>query len=977
MAIDTQLDRVMLQPTAAPVDTYVRPSEPDASPLDALAQSLGGLSSALSAKANEDKAQTDVDDEAKGELYYYEHPDQTNAAVKANLIPPQESPHFIAGLKHAQGANAMAGITTAWATTYQNWDGRNITDPVAATKAFDTLKQTFIQQQLGEQQDPLIAQGMKAGLNQWSIGAEAQFQTDLANRLHDTALSTFGAGVSNSIDAGDLHGLTQADGHAYDNTWANIMQQRGVAVKTQHDYDVDKTIVGTVIQKATLGHDEDMLGMLDNKEPGKDYAYSADPAYSDDINKARETIKGQTEKDIGEQEKQALATATLAAGDWMFANPGQPLPDELVAAVKKHDVLGGGGGNSITNLLSMQKAIAEGKSSEDPVALLKVREDIMAGGGTQAVMDGIKQGIVKGSAEDLWNFAKAQQSGDDPMLKGTIFDTAKAMIITRTRTGGVDDPAAQFFGGAGATSEAGAKAVTDYILALEDWRTRNPNASASDIAKAQKINFDLIDSGLPPETAPAATYRRPDELAQELGLPADQPAAPAPAAAASAASPPQRPALPTYFPNETPDQGTQRRTAWLSKIDPAQVQVMRSTADGQGLPFESYIDSLMAKLKDAPTVPVAPPKKLPSTVAGGPPAAPDAADTSVTNFLKNAPSAVWNWIKTYNPAAQGPLQSALGTAETPPTVAAPDQAAKAVGGLADVVTQGEAHSYSERFGGQQVAELTSMPVSAVADLPPNTANGLTSTAAGKYQFLSGTLKGLVRQMGLTGAEPFTPVLQDRMAVQLMVNRGLKDFLTGSLTAHDFANNLAQEWASVPNQDTGHSDYAGQGTGVAPEAVLQALAGLSGMPNELKQTLLSQIDSGEVSMEHSVGTMLMQKPFGVGMIDPNSSGGKAVFGHELQVYEQIIQGAGVPEAEQPAYIQRFGALLGVSPDDLKGILSDQHAATTESGSEDDHGSVPQAQGGGEDRSGGGDAAGQAPSDSPLPSSKDSGERRLTE
>jgi muramidase (phage lysozyme) len=98
--------------------------------------------------------------------------------------------------------------------------------------------------------------------------------------------------------------------------------------------------------------------------------------------------------------------------------------------------------------------------------------------------------------------------------------------------------------------------------------------------------------------------------------------------------------------------------------------------------------------------------------------------------------------------------------------------------------------------------------------------GSASTACGGYQFLRKTLMATMAQMALNGTEVWTPELQDRMAVHLMVNRGLNKYRMGTMSRDDFANNLAKEWASLPVvtriwngkrwQSPGQSYYAGDG-----------------------------------------------------------------------------------------------------------------------------------------------------------------------
>lgn len=103
--------------------------------------------------------------------------------------------------------------------------------------------------------------------------------------------------------------------------------------------------------------------------------------------------------------------------------------------------------------------------------------------------------------------------------------------------------------------------------------------------------------------------------------------------------------------------------------------------------------------------------------------------------------------------------------------------------------------------------------------------GAKSTAVGRYQIIYKTMAGLKRQLGLSGSERFTPELQDRMALQLLRNRGYDRFASGKMGLHEFALQLAQEWASLPDPRTGRSYYAGDGLNrshVSPAQVAAAL-----------------------------------------------------------------------------------------------------------------------------------------------------------
>lgn len=86
-------------------------------------------------------------------------------------------------------------------------------------------------------------------------------------------------------------------------------------------------------------------------------------------------------------------------------------------------------------------------------------------------------------------------------------------------------------------------------------------------------------------------------------------------------------------------------------------------------------------------------------------------------------------------------------------------------------------------------------------------NDPRSTALGRYQFLRRTLQMLQAKHALPGSTLFTPELQDRFGVDLLIGRGYPAWWTGRLTDPEFAHNLSLEWASLPDpRNYGKSAY---------------------------------------------------------------------------------------------------------------------------------------------------------------------------
>ena len=111
------------------------------------------------------------------------------------------------------------------------------------------------------------------------------------------------------------------------------------------------------------------------------------------------------------------------------------------------------------------------------------------------------------------------------------------------------------------------------------------------------------------------------------------------------------------------------------------------------------------------------------------------------------------------------------------------------------------NGYNTMAGGGNKKQLTSMTINEV--LQYQNSRGTNMKAAGKWQIMPNTLRGLKKSMNLTGDELFTPEMQDRMAFELAMNRkGYRQFANATgdekLALMGAAqNDLAKEWASMP------------------------------------------------------------------------------------------------------------------------------------------------------------------------------------
>lgn len=160
--------------------------------------------------------------------------------------------------------------------------------------------------------------------------------------------------------------------------------------------------------------------------------------------------------------------------------------------------------------------------------------------------------------------------------------------------------------------------------------------------------------------------------------------------------------------------------------------------------------------------------------------------------------------------------------------------------LLDFIGKTEApKGYGTIYGNNQgklPKPLTSMTLGEVIKAGPSWTKAYRSSAAGRYQFMNATLKGLRTELGLNDSQIFDANLQDRLGYHLLKRRGYGAFMSGIIGDVEFAKRLAMEWASFPvlaatkggsrNVERGMSYYAGDGLNkalVKPEAIEALLA----------------------------------------------------------------------------------------------------------------------------------------------------------
>ena len=113
---------------------------------------------------------------------------------------------------------------------------------------------------------------------------------------------------------------------------------------------------------------------------------------------------------------------------------------------------------------------------------------------------------------------------------------------------------------------------------------------------------------------------------------------------------------------------------------------------------------------------------------------------------------------------------------------------------------GKEDGYNVMFGGETFSDYSDHPRKAITRKMGNST--ITSTAAGRYQFLSRTWDAIVKQYGFRGR--FIPEAQDLAAIKLIQERkAYQDIINGDF---DIAvRKVSNIWASFPGAGYGQPE----------------------------------------------------------------------------------------------------------------------------------------------------------------------------
>ena len=134
------------------------------------------------------------------------------------------------------------------------------------------------------------------------------------------------------------------------------------------------------------------------------------------------------------------------------------------------------------------------------------------------------------------------------------------------------------------------------------------------------------------------------------------------------------------------------------------------------------------------------------------------------------------------------------------------------------------------INGKNVNPITALTLGDIKETQKIMIKNGYNSPMGKYQIKYSTLKSIQRKLNLSDNVVFTPEIQDRMAMQLLIDeRGYDRWLNGKLSDEKFQENLSKEWSSIANPKTGKS-YYGQHVGTSDDQIKTALASIKNQMN---------------------------------------------------------------------------------------------------------------------------------------------------
>ncbi|MGR9131734.1 plasmid mobilization protein [Rhizobium leguminosarum] len=812
-----------LRPVATPVDTYVRPGP---SPLRGLAESLGTVDRSLQQLLETRDRKAEQDDELRGRAAFLEDNAGSIAqAITEGKTPAQYSPFYVRGFKNAQGAAAGETLRTKWNDAWDNWEGKDSDDPEAFHKFFSE----FVATNVGTK-DPDVLRGVLPTVEALQANATTQYTQYRHDKTVTGNLTAHGAIISGAVQDGLDDGFLQDSGADYPTIFGSVNKVVSESLaKGDPDGKAVNTFIDVMSAKMLESRDPKLLDWFDTKVPGQDYTYGQTPHGLEVKNatlNSLESLARQQAVGLTAAEKQAMEKAKDEAQsgiiNGILKDPDAPFDEKLLTQAEQN-------GDPLIRLHAKQWRDDLVKGTSDPRKVNVFYADVVSGRRPpkQALKEALSAGVF-GSAEDMRaavSFVQSFETNEDTIQKTLDGRVITSLLSTiKDRTSASEDLMNPI---SGLTNEA-LEASADLRQLVTRWILANPNASQPEIdEQSVKFGKQILDRMSSADIGSSARYNR------DPSLPFANPYA-----GTDADPNGESPTQPGG--SSDPEVGQWERAQNLTA---EQRRTIEQQAAKAGLSYDAYVRqrALGGQGRAATPTKATPDDEEQARRRGmgvdeylqwkqqqddSQPKAPDGTPINKTSFNPDDPDLGEGDEAgaglTHQQAEQF-IDAAFDQAN-----ASDYTADEQTSNLKSLIRQHEAAgNYNAVYGNaHNKVDLSQFTLDDILGFQQDARRrGVKSTAIGGYQFIYKTLRGLKAEMGLSGNEKFTPELQDKMADSLLNRRGLQLYRAGRISKKQFALSLSQEWASLPNPNTGRSFYAGDGlnaSSVAPSKVYASL-----------------------------------------------------------------------------------------------------------------------------------------------------------
>lgn len=825
-----------IRPVASPVDAFVRPADPARSSLYDLADGLSSMDSGLNAFLGKRKQKQEEADYERGRAAAYQDFKQSpglEEGVRRGLIPPQESPRFMEGLRAGQGNVAGMRLRSQFTREFLQWDGRNAGDP----EGFSQFLQDFVRNNVPEDADPEFLKGLNPHVESLFAEGYEQFTKDTASAVYGQGLATDSAQLTETIRVYEEDGQTRPGGVDYDSIWTHALAIREDALRRGTLVaDIDAYLVDTIILNAERTGDETLLALLDRQLPDAEHPVS----FSLEVQKKRDAAATRIANANAagaadaararEKAEEQLAGRVYAEVATIWARDiREEIPEEVIEDLSRIDPM------ARSKLVDLRKKMAEADGIEDKATIARIFSEIHEGTTTKAdILQHFQAGTIRSTetlnqALDRVDRMDAERRAGTGVLSDATLKKWHSLIEKLTG----DDKVNPL--GSSGPSDEGMEAIHDLNMMVLDWERQNPEATYIERQEAYNRLGNIIrgrielGAGM---TSGGQYLSEAERSARDAATMQPEPITPAtpPIGQEPALEPEPEAGWLDALPNPLASGrdlletliGTEEEEAPtiapelgdippLASLPDDQRQTIDSLARRHGLDPEEVNRDIWSRVRQMVTEPESPPSPA-QTI-------PEDVRDRLTGLLSNPPR-LPDDLQARIPTA--PILDLIGQTE----------------GTDRGDSYNETLGYGAYTGGD--VNLVGMTLDEVDALQTQMLrhpdNSWNSSAAGRYQIVRKTLRNLRQELGLRGDERFDEAMQDRLAVHLLETRGLSRWRAGEISDTQFLNALAQEWASLPTAE-GRGHYKGQRAATTPKKVLAALH--AGPPGHSSATLRPQ------------------------------------------------------------------------------------------------------------------------------------------